>query len=143
MVIIPMSTLLKRNWKKKSNEEEDGIVVIDGGIIMTEKRFECMGDGYFVDNLEDADLDNREVVDMLNYLHEEKEQLQSRVAYLERKIERERNSYFKQHEKWAEEINSKSWKITELIIEYDTTNKYSEKDVIDKIKDIMGLVMIE
>lgn len=35
------------------------------------------------------------------------------------------------------------WAIMELIIEYDTTSKYSEKDVIDKIKDIMGLVMIE
>lgn len=42
---------------------------------MTEKRFECMGNGYFVDNLEDADLDNKEVVDILNALHEENEQL--------------------------------------------------------------------
>ena len=39
-------------------------------------------------------------------------------------------------------FGEEQWEIMKLIIEYDTTNKYSEKDVIDKIKDIMGLVMI-
>jgi len=36
----------------------------------------------------------------------------------------------------------KNWKIVELIIEYDTTNKYSKEDVIHQIKEILGLVMI-
>lgn len=40
-------------------------------------------------------------------------------------------------------LNGQNWAVKKLIIEYDTTNKYSEKDVIDKIKQIMGLVLIE
>ena len=39
-----------------------------------------------------------------NSLADENEQLKSRVEYLERKIDRERTSYQKQHEKWEEEI---------------------------------------
>ena len=40
----------------------------------------------------------------INKLADENEQLKSRVEYLERKIDRERTSYQKQHEKWEEEI---------------------------------------
>lgn len=38
----------------------------------------------------------------------ENEQLKSRVGYLERKIDRERTSYQKQHEKWEEEIQKEN-----------------------------------
>lgn len=41
------------------------------------------------------------------------------------------------------QLKDKRWEIMKLIIEYDTTNNCSEKDVINKIKNIMGLVMIE
>ena len=40
-------------------------------------------------------------------LTKENEQLKARIQYLERKIQRERNSYMKQHEKWENEINEK------------------------------------
>ena len=69
-------------------------------------------------------------------------------------LDEEYNAQFKkQREKICDLLNEidgankefaeKNWEIAKLIIEYDTTNKYSEKDVIDKIKDILGLLMIE
>ena len=47
-------------------------------------------------------------VDLLNEFAEENEQLKSRVEYLELKIDRERTSYQKQHEKWEEEIQKEN-----------------------------------
>ena len=44
----------------------------------------------------------------LNSLADENEELKSRVEYLERKIDRERTSYQKQHEKWEEEIQKEN-----------------------------------
>ena len=64
------------------------------------------------------------MVNLLNELDEENQTLNKVINNTNNKFGEER------------------WEIMKLIIEYDTTNKYSEKDVIDKIKDIMGLVMI-
>ena len=64
------------------------------------------------------------MVNLLNELDEENQTLKKVINNTNNKFGEER------------------WEIMKLIIEYDTTNKYSEKDVIDKIKDIMGLVMI-
>ena len=52
--------------------------------------------------------DNTEYVAEINQIHKENEQLKSRVEYLERKIDRERTSYQKQHEKWEEEIQKEN-----------------------------------
>ena len=52
-----------------------------------------------------------EVVAMLNEgiaIVEENVKLKSRNKYLERKIDRERNSYQKQHEKWEKEIQKEN-----------------------------------
>lgn len=68
-------------------------------------------------------------------------------------LDEEYNAQFrKQREKICDLLNEindtnkkfgeERWAIMKLIIEYDTTKKYSEKEVIEKIKDIMGLVMI-
>ena len=82
---------------------------------MTEKRFKLfVGKNYGVQKVDgevifdsivsigDADV----LVDWLNAIYNENEQLKSRIEYLERKIERERNSYQKQHEKWEKELKS-------------------------------------
>lgn len=53
----------------------------------------------------------RFVCNLLNELIEENEQLKSRVDYLERKIQRERMSYQKQHEKWENETITENEKI--------------------------------
>lgn len=45
----------------------------------------------------------------------ENEQLKSRVEYLERKIDRERTSYQKQHEKWEEEIQKENEQLKQFI----------------------------
>ena len=47
----------------------------------------------------------RDVDVRLNELWEENEQLKARIKYLERKIQRERVSAMKQHEKWEKELN--------------------------------------
>ena len=82
---------------------------------MTKKRFKLfVGKNYGVQKADgevifdsivsigDADV----LVDWLNAIYNENEQLKSRIEYLERKIERERNSYQKQHEKWEKELKS-------------------------------------
>ena len=85
---------------------------------MTEKRFTYMIDRVFdlwevYDNKEKViclvrNTDAKDLCDLLNELQEENEQLKSRVEYLERKIDRERTSYQKQHEKWEEEIQKEN-----------------------------------
>ena len=49
----------------------------------------------------------KKIIDELNALHEENQQLQSQITYLETKIQRERNSNQKQHEKWDKETQEK------------------------------------
>ena len=44
------------------------------------------------------------ICDLLNELADENVQLKARIEYLERKIQRERKSYQKQHEKWEKEL---------------------------------------
>ena len=44
------------------------------------------------------------IVTELNALHEENVKLQARNKYLATKIQRERNSHMKQHEKWEKEL---------------------------------------
>ena len=44
----------------------------------------------------------------INKLADENDKLKSRVEYLEQKIDRERTSYQKQHEKWEEEIQKEN-----------------------------------
>ena len=47
------------------------------------------------------------ICDLLNCLNDENEQLKARIEYLERKIQRERNSTQKQYEKWEKEALEK------------------------------------
>ena len=81
---------------------------------MTEKRFTTVElpkpnrwgiwyDGAYLSTYQVCILLN-EYVDV----KKENEQLKSRVEYLERKIDRERTSYQKQHEKWEEEIQKEN-----------------------------------
>lgn len=114
---------------------------------MTEKRFtydfvsvDCP---MFYDNKEVIDYDD--VVDCLNEQHEqierlkrnfkaldevkcelaeENEQLKSRIEYLERKIQRERNSTQKQYAKWEKEAETK---IKELSKENEQLKKEIEE----------------
>ena len=65
-----------------------------------------------------------EIVDLLNELYEE-------------------NQTLKKIYDTNKNLGEGQWEIIKLIIEYDTTNKYSEKEVIEKIKDILGLEMVE
>lgn len=82
---------------------------------MTKKRFNFIG-GYLYDgnkpigHVEDVKF-RQDYEDIVNTLHEENEQLKSRVDYLERKIQRERVSYQKQHEKWENEIQKENEKL--------------------------------
>ena len=78
---------------------------------MTEnKRFtETVSTGIVTDNMTNKEYNCEMRIDdnflhLINNLADENEQLKSRVEYLERKIDRERTSYQKQHEKWEEEI---------------------------------------
>ena len=81
---------------------------------MTKKRFTIIYNEHvemmqYVDNQKEepnrwAIWNANETAQKLNNLSDENEQLKSRVEYLERKIDRERTSYQKQHEKWEEEI---------------------------------------
>ena len=47
------------------------------------------------------------LISTLNKFNDENEELKSRVDYLKRKIQRERASAMKQHEKWEKELKSK------------------------------------
>lgn len=49
-------------------------------------------------------------LDLINDLAEENEQLKSKINYLERKVQRERVSAMKQHEKWEKEVKKKTEK---------------------------------
>ena len=66
------------------------------------------------------------IIDVLN----ENEQLKSRIEYLERKIQRERNSTQKQYAKWEKEAETK---IKELSKENEQLKKQIER--IDFILD--------
>ncbi len=57
-------------------------------------------------------------------LMEENEQLKSRIKYLERKIQRERASAMKQHEKWEKELEMKTEK------RYELYNKYNPNEIL-------------
>ena len=80
---------------------------------MTEKRYKLSepNGAYLIDNdrpyahwINDDD----KIIDLLNALHEENVKLQARNKYLATKIQRERNSYQKQHEKWENEIQKEN-----------------------------------
>lgn len=82
---------------------------------------------------------------LLDKKNKEIEQLKSRVKYLERKIDRERTSYQKQHEKWENEVhdvikritkenkniqdeyNKQLWLYNGLGCEYDWLKKENER----------------
>lgn len=53
-------------------------------------------------------LEAEEIVDLLNSLNDENVKLRARNKYLATKIQRERNSYQKQHEKWEKEIQKEN-----------------------------------
>lgn len=98
---------------------------------MTEKRFEidmsheCLKDNekelstiYFSDSV-----DFYELCEVLNALHEENQRLKLRVSYVERKIQRERTSAMKEHEKWEKEILKENEQLKkELLFFYDVAN---------------------
>lgn len=127
---------------------------------MTEKRFKAKLDecGVYYYVCENGEIlaetygrdDAEDIVNRLNELYDENEQLKKQIQRLESKLKKERRVTQKQHEKWdkqaTERINGLSeqnWSVIKIIIEYDTTNKYENaNEVIDKIKEVMGLVMI-
>lgn len=108
---------------------------------MTEKRFTNTDNGFIVDyKSKQKVLNLYDVVELLNELHEENkklkqvnemlqmdfamternlieknEQLKARIQYLENKIQRERVSYQKQHEKWENEIQKENEQLKEEI----------------------------
>jgi hypothetical protein len=99
---------------------------------MTEKRFKLSkpNGAYLIDNdkpyahwINDDD----KIVDLLNSLADENEQLKSKVDYLEMKIQRERTSAMKQHEKWEEEIQKENKELKQTIDELRTIDK--EKNI--------------
>ena len=105
---------------------------------MTEnKRFTLEEFGLnFIVNDNGRNLTAKQTVDRLNELNDENEQLKSRVEYLERKIDRERTSYQKQHEKWEEEIQKENEHIKHLIKEaYETERTALGKSVLKQILD--------
>ena len=73
---------------------------------------------------------------MLNELNDENEELKSRVEYLERKIDRERTSYQKQHEKWEEEIQKENEYIKNTIQEaYNNERTAIGKSVLKQLME--------
>ena len=84
---------------------------------MTEKRFQIihLGNPYdfvvkdYATNKTYGTLqgDDKSLTELLIELHEENEVLKARITYLERKIQRERASVMKQHEKWDKEAQDK------------------------------------
>ena len=83
---------------------------------MTEKRYKLSepNGAYLIDNdrpyahwINDDD----KIIDLLNALHEENVKLQARNKYLATKIQRERNSHMKEHEKWENETITENEKI--------------------------------
>lgn len=121
---------------------------------MTEKkRFEFEFDMNISDNLMDKEYDMHEgdeafeFLDLINNLNKENEQLKtqltsilklneklrSRIKYLERKIERERNATNKQYEKWEKEA-------LEKINKLEKENEQLKKQRYDLYMDIAKLV---
>lgn len=85
----------------------------DKGIALTDE-LKC--EHYYWLSSEDC----KDIVDLLNefdcefkQLQEENEQLKARIGYLERKIQRERNSTQKQYEKWEKEAETKIKELSE------------------------------
>jgi chromosome segregation ATPase len=73
---------------------------------------------------------NERLEELLNDLNEENEQLKARIQYLERKIQRERNSYMKEHEKWEKEIQKENEQLKEEIKDLnDVLARYEEKEL--------------
>ena len=117
---------------------------------MTEKRFTTVElpkpnrwgiwyDGAYLSTYQVCILLN-EYVDV----KKENEQLKSRVEYLERKIDRERTSYQKQHEKWEEEIQKENEQLktdcTVLIChnqDYRKENEQLKKELFEARKDYL------
>ena len=92
--------------------------VYDTGII-----FECK-------NNCKSEIIGEDVVDLLNelatkcsQLKKENEQLKARIQYLENKIQRERNSHMKQHEKWEKEIQKENEKLKQLLLRFYTEDE--------------------
>ena len=80
--------------------------------------------------------DARHLCNLLNQLNNKNEQLKSRVEYLERKIDRERISYQKQHEKWEEEIQKENEYIKNTIQEaYNSERTQIGKSVLKQLME--------
>lgn len=79
---------------------------------MTEKRFnmEYVHGNPTIWHITDCGehIVDEKICDLLNALHEENVKLQARNKYLATKIQRERNSHIKQHEKWEKEIKDEN-----------------------------------
>lgn len=149
---------------------------------MTEKRFrkgksiltdfptgaiidEKTGERYY-DGIKPSHISSKELVKILNELHEENqalksdraryeeecrldvfkelteenEQLKKRVEYLERKIQKERNATTKQHLKWSDEAETKIKELEEENERLRKENKELEKfrySVFQKMNDLI------
>ena len=89
---------------------------------MTEKRFKLEDIGFVRDNGKLIGM--KDIVTVMNDLQDENEQLKSRIKYLERKIQRERNTTTKQHLKWSDEAETK-------IKELSEENEQLKKDLLE------------
>ena len=98
---------------------------------MTEKRYKLSepngaylidGDRPYAHWINDDD----KIIDLLNALHEENVKLRARNKYLATKIQRERMSYQKQHEKWEKEIQKENEQLKKALVELREIGDYQE-----------------
>lgn len=61
------------------------------------------------------------IVELLNSLNDENVKLKARNKYLATKIQRERNSHIKEHEKWENEIQKENEQLKSTIKEHKST----------------------
>ena len=82
-------------------------------------------------------------LELVNNLAEENEQLKSRVDYLERKIQRERASAMKQHEKWENEIQKENEQLKsdyDLLKIQDDARKQHQKELMKENEQLKSTI---
>ena len=95
------------------------------------KRFDCFENKWFSRTITDNGecIGAETAVGLLNSLNDENEQLKARIEHLERKIQRERNSHMKEHEKWEKEIQKENEQLKSELAE-----KRQEQEVIEYLQ---------
>lgn len=97
-------------------------------------------DDYFIIGEAKTQNDGEEICKLLNKLAEDNEILKSKVEYIERKLERERYSFQKQHDVWEQEVTEKNKQLIDQLRNDNVNQKRKLNTAMKKNEQLTTLI---